>query len=400
MANPNEIVIPVKEFGQFVEAAGGWLAGCLDAKNRKLELRLANLNGNLHISTGGDSAFIEAVLKAENVEAIVEPIWLDLQYLMKFDFKAATALTLLYPKSANDATRDNRQAQFKAPGVNFRIPLLTGETWNRNVFDIGGLKATPGLILSGEFFASIYDRLKLPNSFSLTEEPMFCLSFAESILHAYYCDGFGAYWHQFKTDAVEPFEAFQHARVRYRFLEPYKKFADDVSSIRLQQSDRHTICQMNLKESAFLKFRWMEPNSTKQVEPVPTSINDTRKGVESCLRFDTKPFLSNVDKALMFHSKNDSREQPLTFSILKDMTRYMLDATLSHAQIDVEGETLEPATASMKVKFQAACLKDYLKCLDLPDTVSMEVFRSSVILYQENAEKKQTLIYWLPVHDR
>lgn len=396
-----ELELPVEEFKQFVNAAGKWLATTSDAKQSKLELRFGKHAGKLHLSVGGDSSFIECILNVQAEEAIETPFWLDLQYLMKFDFKVEK-LTLIVPSSMSAAKTEERRAQFKSPGLNFRIPLRSGDAWKRNSEDIGASsKAAPGLGMKADFLNQIAGWLKLPNSFKVNSDPCVTIeSTRPGHLAAYEYD-FGAYWHQFTLAPADHIGAFQRAVFRYRFFLPYEAVEDQADLIEIRQTDRQSFGQVAFKEGTqFLLYRWSEPNSTKPKDHIPSSVEAARKSVESSLAFDGKELLKNVTRVLSFHSDKESEEDAIQFSILKGLKQYSLDNRNEKARILVDGQALEEAFATLRVLIQGKCLRDYLKFFTLDAPVGMEICRSSIILYQQDQPKGISLLYWAPIQER
>lgn len=392
-----ELVLPVEEFGQFISAAGKWLGQTSDAKQAKLELRVGQHEGKLHLSVGGDSCFMECLLNV-NAEAIQEPFWLDLHYLMKFDFKVASLVLIIPPQTSK---AEESRAQFKSPGINFRIPLRTGTTWNRNAENIGvASKGAPGLELTAEFFNQIFGWLKLPNSFKINQRPCVTMESSKVGQLSTYEYDMGAFLNEFSHPSIEYIGTFQRAVFSYHFLTPYQEIETLAQKLEIQQTERQSFGKIVFKEGTqFLKFRWSEPNSTKSKDSIPASVEDARKAIEACLVFDPKEFLKNVVQVLSFHSDKELEEDAIQFSILKGLKQYTLDNRKA-ASILVNGEVLEPAYETLRVVVQGKCLRDYLKLLSLDAPVGLEVCRSSIILYQQDPKKGISLLYWAPVNSR
>jgi hypothetical protein len=66
--------------------------------------------------------------------------------------------------------------------------------------------------------------------------------------------------------------------------------------------------------------------------------------------------------------------------------------------MQVEGFTKNDSPTPVRVFFQAACLGDYLKCMDRGKDLNLEIFNSSVIIYQQ--QEKKNILYWMPIKSR
>jgi hypothetical protein len=157
------------------------------------------------------------------------------------------------------------------------------------------------------------------------------------------------------------------------------------------------MAEVKLNTQGFKKLRWMQPNFVKPMEHIPTGATETRAKQDSCLTFDPAEFGKKVERATVFYrGEKEFQEVPLEFSIIDDT--YTISARLSHSEVQIDGKTKNAAPTPMRVNFQAACLRDYLKCMDKNHELNMEIFTQTVILYQQFEHKN--LLYWMPVRAR
>jgi hypothetical protein len=393
----NEIKIPVKQFATFVEAASTWVAKKPEYR-KGLELRMLSMGNNLHVSVGADSHYIEAVLIGDPTNAVLEaPLFLELSYLASFSFDIEE-LILVKPQERSGDRRENR-AQFKAPGCNFRIPLKNGDIWERNKQSLQQFETSPGITFKKEFIDKIYGHMQLPNSFSSkTIEMVVMQSIGTGKIEMYSSDEWGAYLHTFSnlTDfTVLP--GFERMTFPKEFLKPYEAFKKEkYSEILLQQTLRHTVATLKAPELGYEKIGWIQPNYQKPIGDVSGILKRERAKIDSCITLNTKEFVKNVKQAMQFFKDSDFKGIPLEFSIVEN--EYNLKADLPHSEMNVQGTPAEKAPKPVRAKFQAQSLKDYLDCLEKSEPFNMEIFRASVVIYQQL--KDLGILYWLPVHDR
>lgn len=388
------ISLPVKEMSFFIKTAKSWLSDRNEAK-RSFEIRIANVEGKLSLSCGADSAFMEATIDAD-ATGINQPFFLDMNYLGQYDFQTSK-LTMIPPENLTNLPKTGipRQVQFKAAGANFRIPLRSGDVWRRNNQDFLQFEATPGMIFTQKFLDHVFPLWKLPDSFNLKNPAMVKLDKIEDhCLSTYYFDGYGAFWHKFTDLGIGFKNNFKTAYIMYDFLAPYKKLGD-FKSIEILQSNRQTVASVDFGPNTtnFTSFRWVEPNFHKDCPDVPKILNTKRSGVDNCMIFDAKSFISDVKRSVVFFSKDQQRKEPVAFNMVG--SQYNLKGVLENSEMIVEGNAKQGIeSGELAVQFQSGCLVDYLQCLDPTQDVHMEVLDNTTVLYQHSSEEK--LLYWMP----
>lgn len=361
-----------------------------------LEIRLAQEGHDLHVSVGGDSHFMEAVLVCPEPVELDAPVYLDLNYLANFKFQTSH-LHFLKPSTEKLAAKGEIEyrAHFKAENMSFKIPFRKGDVWAKNKYDHSTLENLPSITVTKKFLEENYDNLELPNSFSQKGPRLIILE--SKNLHefiAYSSDDFGAFLHTFKDDNIQA--NFQRLKVLYEFLIPFKKISN-FNHIRIAQSERLTVGHLLCEEtSGIKKFCWVQPNWQKAFDPVPDALTELRSKVEWSLAFDSKALLSKVIQATQFYTEANYRENPLEFSAIQN--KYGFIAKLPQSEVVVDGELTEPIQQPVRVKFQAACLRDYLSCFVSEANINLEIYRSTAVAYQ--ALEGKNLLYWMPIHDR
>jgi hypothetical protein len=392
MSKSSQIQIPIKPFALFIKAASKWLAENTEVKTG-LELRLAAEGPDLHVSVGANSSYLEALLVAD-VSLLTEPIFLDMSYLSNYPFDSEP-LILIKPEVGRNTENKDKRAQFKAPSQNFRIPIRSGDAWERNHQDLEQFKETQGFFLTQELMSEVYPNLDLPDSFGQKKKVPQRVAFEKlegNQFQAYSEDDFGALWHKFKSDDFQSLNDFQKIVVMYDFFIPYAQ-VPGYTGIILKQSNRLTIGELKINKGGFKRFRWMQPNHTKTMGNIPVDATKVREKVSTCLTFDADDFTKKVEQAIIFYrGEKELQDMPLEFSIIQDS--YTLSARLQSSEMQIEGKTKEPVPSPLRINFQAACLRDYLKCLKKKETLHMEIFPQSVILYQQ--KENQSLLYWMP----
>jgi len=392
----NQIQIPVKPFATFIDAASSWLSKANTMKGG-LELRLAKEGNDLHVSVGGDSNYIEAVLDAD-VAILEKEIFLDMSYLSNYTFDVESlALVIPHPTVAAD-NKIEKRAQFKAPGQNFRIPLRPGEHWEKNEQNFDQFANAPGFSVTQELMKEIFPYLQLPDSFKIDREktlPQLVFETVEDGFRCYTDDGFGAFCHVFYCYGFTPTENFSRILIPYEFLIPFKKI-EQFTEITLRQTASISVAEFS-GIPGFKKFRWVQPKYIKGMANVPEDLSRARAKAETCLVFDTQEFLKNVEKSTVFLHGKDFQDTSVNFSIIK--SSYTLSTKTTDSTMDVEGVAKEDSIKSYRgVPFQAACLKEYLKCLDKSNSFNMEILSGTVTLYQDIKTEKgrKMILYWKP----
>jgi hypothetical protein len=391
MATHNQIEIPVQPFALFIEAATKWLAKTSEIK-KGLEIRLFKEGSDLHVSVGADSAFLEAVLDAD-VSILDQPVYLDMSYLSDYPFDVDT---LAMVKPGTGSTAVDRRAQFKAPGQNFRIPVRSGDNWKRNEQNMAQFDTVPGIKMTHKFMKEIYPNLDLPDSFGMKKKVPQRIVFKkiqDKQIEVYSEDEFGAFSHSFTSDDFSFLESFTQITLLHDFFIPQTK-VESFSHITLKQSSRLSFGEIHMTGGGFKRLRWLQPNHTKPLGEISESVKAVRQGIDWSLQFDLQDLVRNVDKATIFYrAEKEFQASPLEFSIIKDS--YLLSAKLTHSEMNMEGKTKNEAPAPTRIKFQAACLRDYLKVLDKTQPMNMEIFPQTVIVYQQYPNKN--ILYWMPI---
>lgn len=392
-----KIELPVRKIQAFLDAAVPWLQGSMDYREG-LELRLVAEKGSLlHLSVGGTGHYIEATIRHENLSDLAEPLFLDMDYLVRYKFTEDT-MQVLIPDKGKGA--GDLRVQFKGPNVSFKIPVRTGDKWVlHQQSNPPTLSELPGYVLPKEFLEDYYTRLVLPNSFGDAEARAFQIRTVEDKIRIYSNDDFGAFCHTFgNLEHLFPINGAMGLKVLHEFLLPYKgiRKSEDITLMTLQADNNQVYGSIDFNDSAFVSLLWIQPLHAKPIQDVPKILADSRKGIDWCLEFDTREISRNVDRATSFYQKANFRENPLSFSIVGQ--QYTVSTTLSSSDMSVNGTALTQAPQVARAKFQAGCFADYLSCLDSDQQMSMELLRNSAILFQQRDGVE--LVYWMPISER
>lgn len=390
-----KVDLPVKKIQTFLDAAVPWLKKCSDYKNG-LELRLLATGANqIHVSVGGTSYYVEAVINHPGVSNLADPIYLDLEYLTKFKFQDET-MQITIP----EGTEKEGRIQFRGPNVSFKIPRRTGERWTQHQQELVELLDIPGFAITASFLSANYKRLMLPNSFGDGVPRAFQVEVTNdpNKVVIYSNDEFGAFCHTFPADSIFPVNKGQNVKVLYEFLLPFKALdkAEEIDLLEFRQDGNQIYGSVEFGESFFERFVWVQPIHTKPIQNVPQVLKENRKGVETSIELNTKEFVQNIDRVTSFYDEANYRENPVAFALVGQ--QYSLSTTLTNSDMMVEGAAISAVPRPVRARFQAGCLKDYLSCLKTDERSNLELLRSSAVFYQQ-ADAAQ-LVYWMPIQER
>ena len=390
------ISLPVAGLEEFVGAVQGFMNRLPEYK-KGLEIRFAQEGPDLHVSVGGDSHYMEAILACPEPVELEFPIFLDLNYLSNFKFDTEFLhLTKPSPEkmaNRNDKSEFDYRAQFRAQGMNFKIPFRKGDVWAKNRYDVGAHEM-PSLTMEHQFLEANYENFALPNSFAQKGTRPVIFEKKDDGMVVYSSDDFGAFCHTYKPQGVQI--GFDRMKVLYDFLIPFKKIKA-FKQMRIAQSDRLTVGHLlGAEERGIKHFCWVQPNWQKAFDTVPSALGPLRAKVEWSLAMQTKDLLAKVNQATQFYNETNYRENPLEFSAVE--SQYGLVARLPHSEVAVEGVLQEPVPSPVRVRFQAACLRDYLSCFEQAQPLNLEIYKTTVVAYQATPEKN--ILYWMPIHDR
>jgi hypothetical protein len=397
MSKPQYISIPVKFFHTFIQASSKWLSRTNDAK-RGLELRIAQVAPDrMEFSTGADSHFIKMVVLAEPFE-LPEPVFLDLQYFQNLALGGFESLHFVRPKEINPLL-DEKRAQFKAPGMNFRIPLRTGDVWRRNQFDPSSLKIEDSqrIELSEEHAARLIPLWDLPDSFGTKTGGALQLAVAAQSpsLRVWSSDAFAAFQHEF-TNVVAPSDLNRALKLNVNFLQPYGAVDWEHKFISLCATERLLWGEVLPYREGPLLFSWTAPQQQGVLPDIEKALAAERVKVQHAIDFDTASFCQNLARATAFYQDRDYMERPLELSLIGK--QYHLVGRLAQSEIVAEGESLTAPESNLKVMVQPRCLLDYTKRFQSKKPLRLEVTNQTALLVQNSEQGK--LQYWLPITER
>jgi len=377
---PEQIQIPVEFFKTFIQASTKWLAKTNDAK-KGLEMRLAQAGPDrLEFSVGGDSHFIRMVVATEPFD-MPDPIWIDLSYFQNLSLDAVEQLTLIRPR---ESKLEDKRAQFKAPGMNFRIPLRSGETWKRNYFDPKDVPVEDSqkLLFERDQLDRIFPYWDLPDSFGAKTGSLLRLVVPanSTTLKVWSNDQFGAFCHEFQ-EAQEASGIVRSLKLQHSFLQPYRAAGWEYKVLYWAATDRLQIAEILPYREGPLLFQWIAPQQQGIVPDIEASLAKERSLVEHAIDFDTAMFCRNVERATSFYQDKDYKERPIELSMIGK--QYSLVGRLPNSEMIAEGESLSAPEKNMKVMVQPRCLLDYTKRFERTAPLQLGIARQTAILSQK-----------------
>ena len=371
------IAMPTKKLGEFIGFAVKFLEKTSAAKDN-LEFRFGSIGDKLHVSAGADSLYVEAGFESEGVDS---NLYLDGNYLKKYDFASDIVLV--------DSDSKER-VQFKSPGFNFRVPVRSGQVWNRNKVNLFEIKPETSLSLSREKFTDLHKYMELPDSFKMKEAKMVVIEPRGPVVKLYGTDALGAFCHDLKSEEYKTLTS--RLSFNYSFFNAMSKIKE-YDTITLSQTERLTIGEILFEG---VRIRWAQPRFQTATSDVPQAVLQANSEPHVAMRLNTKDFISEVQRSTMFFSDKDYGSSPLKFKICGQ--EYSLSSEINGADILVNGKALEEVSKIVVVEFQAASLIDYLSFLNKDEEFLMLVFSSTVMLCQQGQDKN--LLYWAPIHER
>ncbi len=228
----SKVNLPAKQLSQFIESSTKWLAKTSDFR-QGLDVSVEVVGNLATMSVGADSSFLKVSFKIE--EALPENetfgrLFLDLSYLAKLPLSqdGVVTLTTPKPKAGKDESLDKRLA-VSYKGMNFKVPMKTGDTWMKNKHDFQEHEVKTYVEMTGRtVFDSIYRETILPTSFGTKQQSLICFHQKpdKEGIFAYTEDGMGAFCHQFKKGAVSFSEGADSIPVLYDFFLPIVKIQE------------------------------------------------------------------------------------------------------------------------------------------------------------------------------
>jgi hypothetical protein len=393
--------LPVKNFASFVGATHSWF-NKTNSYKQGLEICLQQSGEDLSVSVYAELNFIEAILVCPEPVHLPFPLFLDLGQLANYSFKT-DYLHLVLPteEKLNNKGDIEYRAQFKAQNTNFKIPFRDGEYWKKNKLELStDFSRHQRITFPKKFLTDNMAYLYLPDSFKVQEDLRYQLLEKypdKDFIYAHDYDNMAAYCLEFN---LSNFPEVDFTRIRYLadFLLPIKK-GPDFLNFTLANSKDNGLCYGSLEtslDSGIKKFCWAQPTNIKAFEPIPSLLAEHRKSCQWSLVFNTKEFAETLAQATQFFTDEELRSKAIEISAVG--TRYNIAGVVNDSEMNVEGDLVEAAPHPVKIRIQPRCLKDYLKNLDANYPVNIEVYSSTIVMYQKFSEK--SLVYWLPVHDR
>lgn len=387
----SKIKLPSKALGLFVQSANTWLSKTIEAKQGGLELRLANQDGNLHVSAGADGSYLEALLKCNegDLEFLTSPLFLDIPSLASYAFDSE----ILYMTSPSLQLKEDQRVGFTAPGFNFRIPQKAGAIWKRNYFELEGIEISD-FILDKNLFGLFFKNLELPDSFNSRNNIDLQVSVEcyPSQKFSMFANDMGAYWHVFTSSDIQGKQTKDSFNMN--FFTPCK-LIEIEKNISFATTGPQCFGSLNAPEQGFINYRWMQPRYIKESHNIATAINQLRMSpVRSKFKVEGKSLIQNITRSCMLLSPSEMKSTSLELSTVGD--QYNLKILKSTGdEVCAEGKFLITEGDNISVNIQASAFKDYLSEFSSKAAVNIEIYKDTILLEQDT--EGSHLLYWMPL---
>lgn len=388
--------------GLFADLAHKWLSKTLEAK-KGLEIQFDFEPGKVKLSSGSSGFFLEATIPIQNVDP-VESFCLDLGQLSKVAWDQIETIQVGRQIRGTE-DRGGKSIHFKLPRLNFKIPVKSGTKVQIN--QVKQFTPVWGRQIPRTVWQEIKKFLELPNSFGQKENIPQVFWKIQQDIEVYSNDSFGAFYHRFTPTAPIPDltpsdSTLPGEKTTLHFLEPLSMAGWNSFSL---QSDPHYVAGAFQFEPghSLEAFRWFAPHYQKPLRDVPAMLTREREKATNSVLFEQAALSRQAEEVTMFFDTDSVRSTPVEMAIVQN--HYTLSGRLPQSEVAVEGELGEPIPQPIRLRFQGACLKDYLKRFNA-GPLRAEIFSSTIVLYQtESLEKdsaisRQELVYWMPIHER